>query len=326
ADSTPAKPQRAINPEAHDAYLQGRYLWFAENGDRGRQYFEKAIQLQPDYAAAWAGLGDSYGEQAAAGEIPPNEGFAKVEENARKALALDSTLPEGHNSMAALYLLNKWDWRQAEVESLRAIELDPNYAEARFIHSLLLLVMNRDDEALEEEKRSNGISPFERPWALGGLYNSLRQYDAAINELQSRANTQQQNAYIHFLLSEVYWLKGRWNDSERELEAAYRLWGNPNLADAVRRAFMRGGGEAVRKLELANILRSSRTQYVPPFSIAVQYAYLRDKEHTLNFLEAACRERSPSVIFLQRDPLFDFLRSDERYRALIRNIGLPLAN
>jgi TolB-like protein/DNA-binding winged helix-turn-helix (wHTH) protein len=324
-DPTLAKTQRQINPEAHDAYLHGRYFWFAENGDRGTEYFEKAVQLQPDYAAAWDGLGDAYGERAVAGEIPAQEGFAKAEECTRKALQLDDSLSESHSSMAALNLFNKWDWHQAEAESLRAIELNPNYAEARFIHSYILLVTNREDEALKEQKLSSNISPFERPWGLGFLYIHMRQYEAAIDELKARTNAVEQNAIARSLLSDAYWLKGMWKESEEQLERAYVQVGDAKTAQAAHRAFEQGGEKAVAQLKVHMILAQARKQYVPSYSVARQYALLGDKEETLRFLQAAYRERSPWMPFIQKEPAFDFLHSDGRYRDLVRKIDLQPA-
>lgn len=196
--------------------------------------------MQSDYAAAWDGLGDTYGEQAVGGEVPPQEAFVKSEELVRKALELDDSLPEAHNSMAAICLFNKWDFRRAEAEALRALELKPNYAEGRFIHSYILLVTNREEEALEEEKRANDISAFERPWALGFLYIHLRQYDAAISELQARTKTNQRDTIGRFLLSEAFWLKGMNKQSEDELEKAWIESGDATMAEAFHRAFQRG--------------------------------------------------------------------------------------
>ena len=205
--SAPVRPPRYISPEAHDSYLHGRYLWFGSNNARSREYFEKAIQLQPDYAAAWTGLGDSYAASAVEGEIPPQEAFAKDEAATRKALELDDSLPEAHNSIAAFYLFNAWDWHRAESESARAVELNPNYAEGRHLHSYTLYALNRDDEALQEQKRATEIDPFARPWALGDAYVHHRQYDAAINELRARAEVQPQDGGVQFSLSEVYRLR-----------------------------------------------------------------------------------------------------------------------
>jgi TolB-like protein/DNA-binding winged helix-turn-helix (wHTH) protein len=319
-----ARSQRYINPEAHDAYLMGRYYWFRGNDIRSKEYFEKAVHLQPDYAAAWAGIADSYA-QGAASDMRSPEAYAEAWKDARKAVELDDSLPEGHNTLAALYLFDKWDWPRAEEESRRAIELNPNYVHGYHVHCYALLVMNRDDEALQEQKRADEIGPFERPWALGRLYIYLRRYDAAINELRARVEAQPEEDSFHFLLSEAYWLKGMWKESEKELEIGNRLAGNPKLAEAERQAFERNGEKGAEEFAVNEIKTQARKQYVSPWDMAFRYAFLGDKEETLKFLEAADQERLSDLVFLQKQPVFDFLHSEPRYRVIVKKVGLPPA-
>jgi TolB-like protein/DNA-binding winged helix-turn-helix (wHTH) protein len=323
--SAPVRPPRYISPEAHDSYLHGRYLWFGSNYTRSREYFEKAIQLQPDYAAAWTGLGDSYAASAVGGEIPPQEAFAKAEASARKALALDDSLPEAHNSIAAFYLFNAWDWHRAESESARAVELNPNYAEGRHLHSYTLYALNRDDEALQEQKRATEIDPFARPWALGDAYVHHRQYDAAINELRARAEVQPQDPWVQFCLSDVYRFKGMKNEAALHAKQSFLAWGDTKSAAAVRRAFERGGVPAMDQWLLSQDLDQARKKYVSPFTLAYDYARLERKEDTLRALEDSYRERSPSLLFIQKEPVFDFLHSEPRYRDIVKKMGLPPA-
>jgi TolB-like protein/DNA-binding winged helix-turn-helix (wHTH) protein len=320
--ASPAKPQRYVNPEAHDDYLLGRYFWFRGNNVRSGEYFEKSLHLQPDYALAWDGLADLY-EVKSGHEMPPREANEKSEAAARKAVELDDSLPEAHNTLAMLYLFSAWDWRRAEAESLRTLELEPGFANGHHMRSYVLLATNRDDEALQEEKRANEIDPFEKPWSLGRLYILLRQYDAAINDLRLREDADPNEPGMPFYLSKAYWLKGMWKESEQELEKALRLSGDGALAKAEHQAFERGGEKAVEQLGVDDIQSRARKQYVSPYGIAEQYSYLGDKEQTMNFLEAAYRERAPWLVMLQREPIFDFLHSEPRYRALVERIGLP---
>jgi len=120
--SPSAKPAKPINPEAHDAYLMGRYYWFAENYKKSQPYFQKAIDLQPDYAAAWSGLSDSYAASAVMGEARATDVTRQAEEAARKAVALDDSLAEAHNSLAGYYYFLRWDWERAERESETTME------------------------------------------------------------------------------------------------------------------------------------------------------------------------------------------------------------
>jgi TolB-like protein/DNA-binding winged helix-turn-helix (wHTH) protein len=320
--ATPAKPQRYVNPEAHDDYLLGRYFWFRGNNVRSGEYFEKALRLQPDYALAWDGLADLY-EVKAGGTMPPQEASVKSEAAARKAVELDDSFPEAHNTLAMQYLFSEWDWRRAEAESQRTVALEPGFANGHHMRSYVLLATNRDNEALEEEKHANEIDPFEKPWALGRLYILLRQYDAAINDLRLREDADPKEPWLPRYLAKAYWLKGMWAESEQELEKAHRLDGDEAMASAEHRAFGRGGEKAVEQLGVDVIRARARTQYVSPYDIAERYSYLGDKEQAMNFLEAAYRERAPWLVMLQKEPIFDFLHSEPRYRALVARIGLP---
>lgn len=320
----PAKPQRYINPEAHDAYLHGRYFWYSMDNENSRKYFEKAIQLQPDYAAAWSGVADDYIASVVEGLASPEPAMQKGGEAARKAVELDDAVAEGHNSLAAFYLFGKWDWRNAEKESLRALELNPRLAEAHHLYSYVLVVAQRPDEAVREEKRSMELDPFAEPWALGLAYLQTRQIDAAIGELQLRAKAQP-NLVGLFYLSEAYWLKGMWKESQNSLEEALRISGQPGAAVAAHHAFGAGGERAVEEWSVRSNTQRARRGYVSPFDIASGYASLRDKEMTLKYLEDALREHSAWLVFIQNEPLLDFLHSDERYRSIVYKMGLPPA-
>jgi tetratricopeptide (TPR) repeat protein len=303
--------------------LRGRYLWFNENYDRSQEYFERAVQLQSDYAAAWTGLADAYAVRAVAGGSSAQEVRGKAEAAARKAVELDDSLPEAHNSMAALSFFLDWDWKRADAESVRAIELNPNYAEARHVHSYILTVLNRPGEGLQEQRRSSEIDPFARPWALGCVLIRLRQYDAAVAELRVRAEAQPDNSDVHFFLSEAYGFEGMAKESAQELEKGVRLVSDEKSAAAVRRAFDRGGGKAVAEWGLNDVKARARKGYVSPMEFASAYSFLGRKEETLKYLEDAYRERSPQLVFLQNQSAFDFLHSEERYRAIVTKMGLP---
>jgi TolB-like protein/DNA-binding winged helix-turn-helix (wHTH) protein len=320
---SPPTRQRSISPEAHDAYLQGLYFWYRGDFDHSKQYFQKTIDLQPDYAAAWAGLGDSYGVRAG-GDIPPQAAFAKNEEYSRKALELDDSVAEAHNSMAALYLFHAWDWNRAEDEAQRAIELNPNLAAAHHLRSYILFALNRNAEALQEQRQATEIDPFAQPWHLGRAYLYLRQYDAAINELSARAAVQKVDG-IEFILSDAYRFKGMNKEAARHLELGFLAEDDQHSAEAVRRAFDQGGYRAVAEWLLRRDQDKARQEYVSPFFLALDYARLERKDDTLHFLEGAFQERSPEMVFLEKRPHFDFLHSDLRFQALVRKVGLPAA-
>jgi TolB-like protein len=317
---SPAAPQRHINPEAHDAYLHGRYSWFRGNDASTLDYFEKAIQLQPDYAAAWSGLADYYGSGSVAGQLDPEKVRSKWEEAAHKAVELDDSLAEAHSSLAAVYFYGDWDCARADAESQRAIALDPNYAEAHHLRSYILIAMNRPDEAVQEQKRGTEVEPFQRPWALGFTYYRLRQFDAAVSELRLRAQAGRPDIITRFILSDTYWSKGMFKEASGEMEQGFLGEGDRASADAVAGAFQRGGSQAVAEWRWEKTKKDAHPGYASPWWMALDCARARHSDETLKLLEAAYREHSPRLIFLQNEPLFDFLHSNPRYQSLTQKL------
>ena len=322
---SPAPPPRYINPEAHDAYLHGRYFWFNFNSAKTLPYFQKALQLQPDYAAAWSGLADTYAAAGMTGDEPPREAMAKSETAARKAVELDDSLPEAHVSMGAWYLFYGWDLPHADAESRRAIELNPNYSEAHYLRQNILLAMNRYEDALVEEKRAFELDPFVRPWGLGAFYISLRRFDAAISELRMRSQARPGDDTVHMSLSKAYWLKGMWKESQQELEKGLQLESRLDAAAAVHKAWEQGGEKAVEQWGANNVKVHAGKEHTPSWDIAFLVAFTGNKDETLKYLEAAYREHSPSLTGLENEPVFDFLHSEPRYQALVKKVGLPPA-
>jgi tetratricopeptide (TPR) repeat protein len=162
---------------------------------------------------------------------------------------------------------------------------------------------------------------------LGRAYIHLRRFDDAIKELRLLAEGQSNKSWVHYQLSQAYWLNGMYKESEQELESALRLGSDPKMADAYHRAFARNGERGAAQFGVEQIQAMARKKYVSPWEMAFECAFLGPdgKEETLKFLEAAYQERSPWIVFLQNEPVFDFLHSDPSYRALIKKIGLPPA-
>jgi TolB-like protein/DNA-binding winged helix-turn-helix (wHTH) protein/Tfp pilus assembly protein PilF len=320
----PAKAPHSIGPGAHDAYLQGRFFWFMDDYNRSQQNFERAIQLQPDYAAAWSGLADSYAARAVGWEVPPAVAFAKAEEFARKALALDDSSAEAHNTMAAIYLFHDWDWTKAEAESRKCIELNPGLVEGHELLSKILFSQNRDAEALQEQKIATQIDPLSSLEPLGLAYSYIRQPDTAIEYFKQSAQYRR-DFWTEFNLSTVYRIKGNDRDSADALEHAFLNINDTKSAADVRLAFKKNGMRGVDEWSLNQQLARAQEQYVSPWVLAWQYAQLQDKEHTLAKLQDAYKEHSSFLVLLQKLPTFDFLHSDERYRTLVKKIGLQPA-
>ncbi len=324
--TSPMPAARYINPDAHDAYLRGRYYWFAVDIDQSQQAFEKAIQLQPDYAAAWSGLADAYGLRAVYGFTSGSDAMPKMESAARKAVELDDSSAEAHNSLSFWYFFFAWDPQRALAEADRALALGSSLTQSHFLRAHALIALHRTDAAITEEKRFVELDPFIFPWALGLAYLNLAQIDNAIAELRVRTQVQPNDFYSHYALAEAYWLKGMWPDYALQIEKEIALTESPEKAAEIHQAYERGGYEAVGQKRLEFLKAHSRKTYTSPIDFAYQYAFLNDKGQTLKSLEDSFRDRSPGIAFLQNEPLFNFVHDDPRYLAIVRKMGSVPAN
>src|ERR1700722_4038216 len=319
----PPKPSRKIAPEAHDAYLRGRYNWFTGNNETARESFEKAIQLQPDYAAAYSGLSDYYLVGTVMGMLVPKEALPKGAALAKKALQLDDSNAEAHNSMAATYLFYRWNWKEAEKESRRAIELNPNFAEAYHLYAYVLLAMNRTDEAVAAQRTSQELDPFARPWALGYVLDCAGKYEEASSELRQRIEALPMDGSLHYELSQSLLIQGKEKESMEQFAEAVRLGGDEQLAAEVRIAFTQGGNLRVQEWRLAQLKQMARKQYVSPLEFASAYARLGQNDEVFQWLEKAYDDHVPLLVRIQQDSDLNSLHGDPRYQNLVKRIGLP---
>jgi TolB-like protein/DNA-binding winged helix-turn-helix (wHTH) protein len=323
--SASGKSERKIKPEAHDAYLLGRYYWFAGDYGKSREFFQKAIDFDHDYAAAWSGLADSHTGSVADGSFPPDAVMPQAEAAAKKALELDDLASEAHRAAAAIQFFYRWDWKAAERESARSIELNPSLSENHHLHAYALSALNRTEESLQEDKKAMELDPFARPWALGYALIRARQFDAALNELRIRSEARPNDAWLHGVLSEAYLHKGMEKEAEQESEEDMRINGAQKLADEVHQIYIRHGFQAVLEWKLNRCKQIAAKRYVSPIEFADAYARLKRKEETLRYLEAAYEQHAPFIAHLQCNSNFDFLHSEPRYRAIVRKMGLPPA-
>ncbi len=315
-------PPQYVSPEAHDAYLRGRYLWFLGDNDEAGKYFKQATELQPDYALGWSGLANYYGAGAIEGDLDPEKTLAPQEEAARKSIALDDSLPEAHLAMGAAWF-EQWDWARADAEVDRAIELNPDFAEAYHFRAKMREAMNRKQEAVDAEKKAAELDPFQRPWALTLAYLETRQYDAALKEGLQKLETSPQDQILLGIVSDTYRCEGRQKEAVETMEKEFLAGGGAASAAAVQSAFEQGGYGAVVRWQLAREQKRALKHYVSPVSLAYLYAQLGQREETLALLEKGYQEASPLLLWIQDDPAFDFLHGDKRYWAIIRRVGLP---
>ena len=315
---------RYIKPEAHDAYLRGHYYWVVgPNEDAGR-YYQQAVDIQPDYALGWTGLGDYYAMRAINGEADPLQALPQAEAAARKAVELDDSLPRAHATLGGMIFFNRGDGVQALNELTRATELDPHDGETFHLHAKVLCALGRYDEAISVQKQSTAINPFEHPGAMAELYLCTRQFGAAISDGEMRLKNFPVAADILEQLAEGYHWKGMDKEAVEMLARQISAEGDLPLAAAVRRSFETGGYAAVVRCQLAAVEKRARTARVSTFKLADLHGRLSEHDETLTLFEQGVNERDPLFLLLaQSDPAFDFLHADPRYRFLIQKMGLP---
>jgi serine/threonine protein kinase/Tfp pilus assembly protein PilF len=316
----------AANPRAYDLLLKARFFSAkasSENLKKGIDYCNQAIAIDPNYAPAHAELAFAYRTLAANSLIDPKEALPKAEAAVRKALELDDSLAEAHVEFGAIKT-NAWDWAGAEREYKRAIELNPNLSLAYNVYSALLTTLGRHEESLVAIKRARELDPLRINVNanVGYRYYFARQYDQAIEHLKSTLEMDRNSFYVHALLGYAYTAKGEFDKAIEEHKIAIQLAGKNTGGQCYLGAALAKAG---RRAEAEAILRELKTtkEYVSPGELAVLYLALGDKEGALALLERAYDEHDLQLRYLKIDPHFDSLRSEPRFRALIRKVGLP---
>jgi predicted Zn-dependent protease len=219
-------------------------------------------------------------------------------------------------------MLCQWQWAGAEQAVNRAIELDPKFAEAYHLRSKILAAVNRQDEAIESQRKATELDPFSRSFAMGLSYIEARRYDEAIADSHMRLETTPPDIGLHWVLYEAYRRTGRQKEAVAELQQLVMLWGDKQSAEKFGHSFREGGYKAVLHRKLSDLQRDSSKRYHSPVEWAELYAELGQREKTLSLLEEAYRHHSPTLFDIQNEPAFDFLHPDPRYRAIIDGMGL----
>lgn len=293
---------------------------------KGLGYFQRAIDIDSHYGAAYAGLAESYAQLGGGGTtftVPPKEAIPKAKAAALRALELDDTLAEAHTSLGLIAMSFEWDWNSAEREFKRAIALNPNYVNARHWYSHYLISMGRFEESLAESQRALALDPLDvaMNFHLGWHYFHARQYDQAIAQLQKTLEMNRNSDSAHGILGLVYEQTGRFDDAIAELQKSRELGGldsRGNIGHVY--AISSKRGEAQKLLD--QLQEESKHKYVSPYNIATIYEGLGEKDQAFAWLEKAFAERDSNITNLKVDPEFDSLHSDPRFADLLRRIGL----
>ena len=322
---------RPVVPEAYQYYLLGRYYWNKRTADglaKAGKYFQDAISKDPNYALAYSGLSDYYAFLTLIGGpelLPPHEAMQQSKAAAIKALQLDDSAAETHTSMAHVLHNYDWDFPAAEREFQRAMELNANYATTHHLYSHLLMQLGRSDESLKEATLAQQLDPLS-PFINNGLarqYYLSRQYDRAIAQCQVGLNFDPTYLPARIQLGLAFEQTGMLKEAIAELEKTRDLAASLPIAHALlAHAYATAGRKGDAQHELNALTTMARTRYVPPSYFAIISVAMGDKDQAFAYLQKSYQDRSEQLLYLAVEPLVDPLRSDPRFDALLKQVGL----
>lgn len=310
------------NSDAYRLYMKGRFFWNKRTVDgvkKSIDYFQQAIQADPKYALAYAGLADSYTLAGSYGYsiMPPTEAMPKSEAAVTKALTLDDSLAEAHASLGYIKFIYDWDWSGAEQEFRRSIALNPLYDTAHHWYSHELVALGRNDEAMAESRRALQISPSDTVMNehMGWTYLMARDYDHAIQSVRKAIEMEPDFLLAHRVLGLAYQYQGQHNDAIAEFARGVEIaHGDPVAKAYLARAYA-AAGKTQQATEILNqLLQLSSKQYVPPLEIALTYIALGNNNEAFEWLHKAADERASALVYLKANQAFDPIRSDPRYQ------------
>ena len=317
----------SVAPEAYELYLKGRYLWnqrVPQALQKSIEHFEKAIQIDPAYAAAYAGMADSYLTLQDDGLLPTLKATTEAKRAASEAIRLDDSLAEPRISLAHAYF-HEFNWPAAEREFKCALELNPNYATAHFYYANYLLVMEQFQDALAEAQRAQALDPVSLPagsnTAMALYYGG--QYDQSIQQSLLVLETDPKFARSYEDLGRAYWEKGMRRQSITAFRKAVTCSGRGSgfIASLAHAYALAGKGEEARNL-LKELTVLARRQYVSPYAFALAYVGMGNKDQAFAWLGKAYDERASALPFVKVNPRLASLHGDSRFHKLLRRLGL----
>jgi len=320
---------RQVNPEAYDAYLKGRFHWYKLSLPELKtalEYFQLALQKDPNCALAYVGVADSWMALGDAGFLPPGEAQPKARSAALKALELDDALAEAHVTLANISTSPDWDWPAAEKEFRRAIELNPSHANAHLMYADFLITLRRTEEWQVEIRRTLELDPLNSffPCFYGWHLVYVRRYDEAIEQFRKVLTAQPDFSSAHLGFWGALYKKGLYEEAQAEARKFFAVLGDSEVVEALNHA----GGEAgyrraMRRAGDVLAARSERT-HVPAVRIARVYAHAGENEKALRWLERAYGQRETPLAHIGVGWDWDNLRGDPRFQDLLRRMNLPM--
>jgi serine/threonine protein kinase/Tfp pilus assembly protein PilF len=321
---------RRVNPEAHDAYLRGRYYWNTgapQDLEKAHRFFQQATDIDPLYAPAYAGLADYYSVLPFYTSVLPDDVFPKAKAAVSKALELDDALADAHASLAYIRTYYDWNWRDAEGEFQRALALNPNDATVHHRYSRYLSSVGRINDALSEIRKAEVLDPLSRliKANIGVIYYFGRKYDLAIDQLSRVLEENPDFSVAHWGMGLAYEQKGMLPEAIAEMEKADQLekHGSTNTIASLGHTYAIAGEKLKARQILSELETRSKHEPISGYQFALIATGLDEKDRAFVALESAFREKSTLLTYLKMDPRFDPIRSDPRYGDLLRRMGLP---
>jgi TolB-like protein/Flp pilus assembly protein TadD len=311
--------------EAHELYLQARYHHnrsIRPELDQAMALYRRAIDKDPAYAAAYAGLAFAHITLGFSNQVAPRDTFPQAAAAAKKALLLNPALAEAHASEGMVNLLDRWDWQGAERELREAIRLNPSNAVARHWYSHYLVAMGKYDQSLEESRRAIELEPLDLSITahLGWHYLFTHQIAQAGPPLLHSLELDSRQFWAWEYLRKLHELTNRFDDAVGDLERSGMA---VDQVTALRQALKAAGPKGYWAVRLRQALALSSRRYVQPLYVAQIYVQLGDRERAFQALEQGFRTRDSWIIYLKQDPAFEGIQKDARFVALTRRVGLP---
>lgn len=320
---------RAVAPEAFDRYVRGRFWWNRRNREnllKAIDAYNQALEIEPTFAQAYAGMADAYAQLGYGGYLRPDDAFPKAQAAARKALELDSTLAAPHATLGYAAMYYDWDWRTAEHEYRLAIARNPSYATAHEWYGLFQAAMGRFDEAQAEERRALELDPLSIAIAgtLGWVLHYSGKQQQAEAVLRTALRMDSTFAIGHLYLGRVLQFQGQTDSALAQfaMVGPLRSW-IPNIAGEGYVYAQRGERDAARRALQRLDSLSHAGEYVTSYAVALVYTALGERDQAFAWLDQAVQERTHWLVWLNRDRRWDPIREDPRFRALVRRVGLP---
>jgi TolB-like protein/Tfp pilus assembly protein PilF len=317
------------NIEAYNRYVKGRYFWnkrTEEGLKKSIEYFEQAIEKDPGYARAYAGLADAYNLLPIYTSLPTKDAFPQAKEAALKALEIDETLAEAHASLAWIKMSWDLDWEIAEKEFKRAIELNPAYATAHHWYSFYLMWTARFDEAIKEIEQAQELDPLSLiiNRDVGRAYFRAGRHDQAIKALQKTIEMSPNFSQTYLMLGMVYLENSMYEEALAEFrkEKSVSKGFNPQAECYIGVTYVRMEKKDKAQQVLDNLIEQSNKEYVPPYFVAILYFALEEKDLGFKWLEKAYEDRTIGLAMLKITQAYDSVRSDPRFITLIKKVGL----